>query len=255
MSDTTFSTIRINGVTLRVLATDAQAALDAYDRHEVAMKDMTKSCTDAKAAYDSIAKERDLHKERADAAETKLGKMTEDMKVMGQDAATKQKAHDAAIKEFEGKIPTGDQIEALVAERGDVVAGAKKLVGDSGLKTKGKTVAIIRSEAVAHIVAKDAALKPIAEAILGSIALDKADEGKVRDTFAALVAAKGAVRASDDAGNREVGRILAFDDGNGNGGNDDSNGGRRNAMDGMTPEEIFRYRETHGGRAPGEAQA
>lgn len=248
-TDQTLSTIRIAGVTLRVLATDAQAALDIEETRIKTQGERQTAIDKAAADLGAATKDVATLTARAVDTEAKLVKTNEENAKLKADAAASATAHDAAIKDLQGKIPTEAQLEERAALRADVVAGAKKLVGDS-FDGKGKAVPAIRAEAVAHVIAKDASLKPIAKAILGETEPGKADEGKVRDTFAALVAAKGAVRANDGRGREELGRLLAHDD----------NGDRTTAADAdvidlSDPQATLKYRGNHGGKSVKEESA
>ena len=247
---------------------DGRAIADAADRFTRGMKD----CKDA---YESKHAEVKLHSDRADAAEKRLkeldampdgddddddtdgdaGDRDEDGapgvakagdKAMRYVKRLVAKGKDAkkAIADEKAKQLTDAQVEDLVIERATAVTGAKKLIGDE-FKDTGKSVPAIRAEAIAHIIAKDTALKPLAEAGLSGVALDKATPAQVAPLFATLVAAKGAKVA--DGGNDAVLRVLAHDDGNGGNGavrvNDESQ---------MTPHQIMKFRDSHGGLSPKE---
>lgn len=248
---------------------EGRAVLDAADRFTRGMKDCM-------AAHDSVKAEIGIHKERADAAEKRLAQidaMPDDDDEDDGDAGDRDedgepgvakagdkklgdkairyvrrllaKGKDAkkAIADEKAKQLTDAQVEERVIERSTVVIGAKKLIGDE-FKDAGKTVPQIRAEAVAHVIAKDEALKPLAEAGLSGVALDKATTAQIAPLFATLVAAKG-TRATD-AGNAAVLRVLAHDDGNGNGTvrvGDESQ---------MSPHQIMKFRDSHGGLSPKE---
>ena len=129
-----------------------------------------------------------------------------------------------------------------------MVEGAKKLIGKD-FNGAGKSVPAIRAEAVAHVIAKDAALKPLAEAGLSGVAPDKATVAQVAPLFATLVAAKGATVT--DAGNAAVMSVLAHDDA----GASQQGAARVNDEAQMTPHQVMKFRDSHGGLSPKEFAA
>lgn len=119
--------------------------------------------------------------------------------------------HAVALKAATDQILKPEQIEELVVERVKVIGDAAKLAPD--LKPEGKTVAQIRAEVVAHVIAKDETLKPIALAALKGADIAKAESAPaIGIAFDVIAAAKGTTTVEDSA-TREVNRVIA-----GNGG-------------------------------------
>lgn len=279
MDSTETAIIRINGRSVRVVAADASLAQDAYDTFASAHGAACDALKDLKAKHAATVDELKMHKDAKEAAEAKLdddeGEEDEEMEdaapKKGKDSAptladrivskiaavrgAKKKAIDAGkaaltAKEAEltAKIPTAAQDEARVAERMETVAGARKLIGDS-FKDAGKTIPAIHAEAVAHVIANDAAIKTLIEAGLKGVALDKAAAGDVAGLFAVAVAAKKTPASAADAataagsGATDILRILAHDDG----------GGRAaDSISGMSPTDILKLRSIGQGRLPGK---
>ena len=208
MVDRAIGGVTIPGFNLTV-ADDAAgtAAEDAMDRHG-------RACDDAMKAYDSMKAERDVHKERADAAETKFGEMEK-----------AKKAGDAMIVELQKTQVTDAQIETRAAERQVVVSDALVLVPD--FKTEGKSVAAIRTEVLTQVIASDEAMKPIVVAGLGGADVAKADAPSVLATFRVVAAQKRATSArgddgysaSDDAARARDAALAGANDGDGAGRN------------------------------------
>lgn len=274
-------TILINGTPIRVPAADAQAATDAKASIEKHIADCMSGLKTAKDAHDTMKTAHDKMSASIGALKDRLGKKDDDeddTEKKGKDSASLEvvdladlklsgvrrhykKALDAKeteVASLKAKVVTDAQIEALVIERAAVVDGAKKLVGGE-FADKGKTVAAIRAEAVTHVIAKDAALKPIAEAFLGGATVDGLAADKVASAFAGLVAAKGTQRATDTAGAGTGGgtqltalQILAHDTTERRQQEANANDADAKVIDMTDSLSVLRERESNGGRLHSE---
>ena len=222
--------IVLDGITLELEQTQA-SLVEKIDR-------------DAKAAAKTAQDAATADKARADAADkaladekAKTAKLVED--------------HAKALAESKAKEVTPAQIEALAAERSQVCADALVLVPD--FDTKGKTVAAIRADVLAAVIAADATVKPIVLAILGKdkdgkeIEPGKASEADAKKAFDAIVAQRPEV-VDGSILDPEVARALAAD----NGGRRPANGAGSKPISGI---ELLKYRESHGGKDPNKARA
>lgn len=176
---------------------------------------------------------------RATAAETALKAATDA-------GAAAKTAHDAKVAELTAQIVTGDALRELVAEFSKVEKQAKAIVGDA-FKADGKSVEAMRVEALEAIVsAKDASpVKAAVTAVLAGVEPGKAtpEIAKLAFNGAAAVLAAGGSSATDERGSandEEIGRDFApftpVRDGKG--------------KKALTGEDLFAYRQTHGGKNP-----
>ncbi len=270
--------ITINGITFRVVADDSANAIatrDAYDKMSALHKSACDALTEAKGHMDAMKAQHKAvvgrlapkDEDEEEMVDSKKGKdgvtLVEliDEKVAGVRRGLK-KASDAAIAtvttratDAEKKVLTEAQIDALVATKETVKAGAKKLIGD-GFKADGKTIGAIRIEALRHIVANDAALKPVAVAVLGATDLGAADAAVsplVSAAFDAVVAAKPAqATVANDSGSPLIRSILAHDGGTAPAATG-TQPGRTAVIDMSDPQGTMRMREQNGGLIPGQA--
>ena len=282
MAENAFTAITINGITFRVAAEDSANAIsvrDAYDKMSALHKSGCAALTEAKGHFDAMKAQ---HK----AVVGKLGKKDDDEDESMQDgkkgkdedlvglldiklAAVRsgiKKANDAAIgaataavtaatkraTDAEAKA-TDAAIDERVAAKQIVIAGAIKLVGD-GFKSEGLTVDAIRAAAITHVIAKDAALKPIAEALLaGADIADAKSSTKVADAFIACVAAKGTVKATDRAADPIMQILSGTRPGSAPVRAADASAADAEAS--MTPQQIRNFRDAHCGLSPRELSA
>jgi hypothetical protein len=198
VKDKKIGDITVPGFTFTVADGEAQLVSDAYDRHMAGLNDCY-------MAHDAMSKRMNVEKDRADAAEKKIGDM---------EAA--KRAGDAALKEATDKLATmvpAADIERIATERATVIEGAKVLAKD--FKPAGLTVKQIRIGVLKAVVAVDGAPKRIATAALGDAYPEKAPEAVVTAAFSALVAMAPArgddASAGDSADVRERDRLLAGD--------------------------------------------
>lgn len=280
--------LNINGVTVRVAADDAQNCRDAYDRHQKALNDCKDNLESMETAHKKVKDERDFHVNAAEELKEKLGKEDDDetasmgtenkRKHVGKDGEPtlmglllgklagvrgfyKTKLTDAQTKLTAAEAKASDSaIEARVQARAIAVQGAKKLIGDSFVET-GKSLETIRTEAVAHVIAKDSVLKGQAEAGLCGIALDKAPADHVGIVFSTLVAAKGTATSANDGAGRATGgsffEIFAHDSAEGRQDSDrterqDASGRADDGLEGLDAVSIMKLRSQNKGRLPGK---
>lgn len=286
--ETTLVPVTIAGITFNVAATDAQNATsvrDAYDRHAKLAKDCKDSLEAMEAAHKKVKDERDFHVNAAEELKEKLGKEDDDetasmgaenkRKHVGKDGEPtlmglllgklagvrgfyKAKLTDAQAKVTAAEAKASDSaIEARVQARAVAVQGAKKLIGDSFVET-GKSLETIRTEAVAHVIAKDSALKGQAEAGLCGLALDKAPAEHVGIVFSTLVAAKGTTAATDGASRgtgSDIFSILAHDSAEGRQDADRTERDTARAddgLEGLDAVSILKLRSQNHGKLPGK---
>lgn len=199
-----FKSLKFRGVRLRVADAEADAAESAFD---AAVSELTEAKKEAKDNGAELAK---LKATATDSA-TKVETLT----AANAELTTKLTAADAALAESKKLQVTDAQIEALAEERQDVVAFACKAI--DGFEHKGKGVGAIRLAVLQHLTAGDSAdegLKGIATAVLGGVALDKADAKQVRTAYDAVKAATGRAGAQDAGQDADVMKALVgHDDG------------------------------------------
>jgi hypothetical protein len=132
-------------------------------------------------------------------AEGKLSTAEKALADMGEAGKKLAADHAKTVADLEAKQVKPEMIEALATERAGVVADSALLFKD--LVVKGKTVPQIRHDVLTQVIAKDGAPKTLALAILGGVALDKADGAIVRAAFDAVVAAHGRTAPAAGGGN------------------------------------------------------
>lgn len=155
---------------------------------ELALKRATDAIKAAETARDAAVAESKASATALEAA-TKAG-------------AEAKAAHDAKVVELTAKIITPEQEQARIADLTKAIADAKTIVGDA-YDAKGKTVAVIRVEALDHILAKDAASAAgvSVKAVLAGVEPAKASEGIAKIAFDAAIAvlAAGGGKATSSA--------------------------------------------------------
>lgn len=268
--------ITVNGITFRVASEDSSNAIsvrDAYDKMSALHKSGCDALKEAQGHLDGMKTQHKLviaklgkkdDDEDGEMNDSKKGKDDAleliDIKLAGIRAGIK-KANDAAIvgltkrvTDAEAKALTDAQIDERVTAKQVVIAGATKLIGD-GFKADGKNVDAIRVEAVTHVIAKDAALKGLAEKMLGGADINDAKSAaKVAIAFDACVEVKGSVKAAD----RATDPILQILSGTRPSGSAPVRAADATAVDAesqMTPQQIRSFRDAHGGLSPREAAA
>lgn len=223
--------LTVPGQTITIEAEDAviAAVQDLADRHDRGMKD----CKDA---YDSLASEVGIHKERANAAEKAMAAMGKDKESDEDDdgdedeVTDKKKAGDRLLrltKKISDKLAAKDaeiaRLTALTAPaeqekraevRAKVIGDAKPFLAED-YAPKGKTVDQIRLAAV-DAALKDEAYTTVIKAIVGDGELAKAKAEDVTKAFDAIAALHGRVTTDDQ--DIELSHALLSGGGGENGG-------------------------------------
>jgi hypothetical protein len=106
-------------------------------------------------------------------------------------------AKDSEIDVLRKDVMTPEARDAMVADWAKTLNEAKRLVPT--IATDGKTCLAIKREVLASIVAGDSKAKAIANAVLGGVTADKAEEPAVRAAFNAVAASVEVV--ANDSGN------------------------------------------------------
>ena len=220
--DKTMRKIVVDGIAIEL--GDTEAAIVEKSVADAASK--TKAALDAAAASDK----------RATDAETLLAAE----KAAHAKAATD---HAAKLTELEGKILKPEAIEALAADRAKVVQDATRLAPE--VKPEGKTVAAIRTEVLAHVIASDQAGKAVATAALGGADPAKASPEAVKIAFDVVAAS----RVVTEDGRSMSARDAAYAKALASPSRTDGPGGGKPALSGR---DVFIYRQNHAGRAPGD---
>lgn len=215
---------------LRKLVVDG-LTMELEDNHAaVVEKVVGDAAKTVKGAEDALAAAR---KSLAD-AETKVAALEEAAKKLATD-------HAAKVVELEAKILKPEQVEALAAERTKVLGDAALLCPEA--KFEGKTVTQVRTECLTAVIAADAAMKPVALAVLGGVELVLASEPTVRAAFDAVVAAHGLsapAQGSPAVVNPDIARAFA-------------GAPPKAAAPKLTGRDAMMARMKGGGKLPGEA--
>lgn len=188
--------------------------------------------------------------EKLQAANVKLANDAKAATDMAEEAEKRAVAADAANKELTAKVeaqgkeiaalkstptaPTQEAIEAAAEERNTVVGDAAVLAPD--MKPAGKTVDVIRREAITAASAKHANVKAVCDSVLGTVALDKAGPDTVKAIFMSAV---GLIRNAKTANDGLAADML------GAGGKDKKDHVAADGADGLVGQEKFAYMLTH----------
>jgi hypothetical protein len=142
---------------------------------------------------ETLIAERDAARNQQPSITLKVGDSSKT--VTGSEAIIKElQAKDSEIAELRKQIPTEEQLAQRVNQRVAVIGDASRLV--EGFKADGKKDVDIMREVITAVAGKDAAVKGIADAVLGGKAAGDADEPVVAMAFKAVVAAAGNVAAT-----------------------------------------------------------